>query len=345
MNNPLENIIRQEIFDSGPMDVGRFMALALAHPVHGYYMTRDPFGRGGDFTTAPEISQMFGEMIGVWVVGAWRERGAPRDIVLLECGPGRGTLMADLLRTGGMFPPFLEGVQVHLLEISPVLMVAQAKALAGFAPLWHETLESLPTDRPLFVVANEFLDALPFHQWEKTPQGWQERVVLWDDSRFVFGLKAAPNALITQIPDALLHAPVGAIFEVAPARVDFVREIEKRIKKQGGAALFIDYGSYKSGLCDTFQAVKAQSFTKVLEDVGQCDLTSHVDFGAIKRAVPTAHITTQEEFLRSCGIEERADSLMKKNAGHRAKNIQNDLDRLIDSAHMGELFKVLRIKG
>ncbi len=337
MNNPLEELIKTEISESGPMTIGRFMTLALAHPQYGYYMTRDPLGRAGDFVTAPEISQLFGEMIGVWCVQAWQERGAPDKIALVECGPGRGTLMADLLRTARMFPPFFKALEVHLLEISPVLKSLQHNALSRYAPTWHESLETLPEDCPLFVVANEFLDALPFNALQRTPEGWQARVITCGpEGRLVFSLCPAEDSVLAKVPSTLPPAQDGMIYEQAPAREAFVRVLAEKIERQGGAGLLCDYGPARSGYGDTFQAVKNHAYQPVLADAGQADLTSHVDFEALKKRVPQATLQTQGDFLRACGIEARAKRLEESDP-----SVQNGLVRLIGRDQMGDLFKVL----
>lgn len=345
MTSVLEDILVKHIDLHGPMDVGRFMNLALGHPQHGYYMKRDPLGRGGDFTTAPEISQMFGEMIGAWAADLWLKIGAPENFVLLECGPGRGTLVADMLRAVRRVPGFCGAGRVHLLETSPALRARQAESLKGHEPVWHDRLDTVPSDVPLIVIANEFLDALPFRQLQKAGGAWQERVICHEEARgFFFGLRPAGSALIHGLPQIVRDAPEGAVFEFSPVREALVFELAGRIKAQGGAALFIDYGHEASAPGDTFQAVHGHQYCDVFDHIGEADLTSHVDFGALVRAASREGIhifgpVAQGVFLRNLGIEARALNLVRQNK-EKAAAIEKDLHRLVSSAEMGEIFKV-----
>lgn len=317
MAKELEEYLRRYIATHGALDVGQFMSIALAHPEHGYYMTRDPFGAGGDFTTAPEISQMFGEMIGAWVIDIWAQMGKPERLTLVECGPGRGTLMNDILRVYKDVP-----LDVHLIEISPALKFIQQKTLKAH---WHDNIETVPTDAPVIVIGNEFLDALPFRQFVKTKDGWAERVITEDLS---FGLR--PIAFVKD-------APEGSIFEIAPHRIEFIKTVEDLMKRCGmGAALFIDYGHAQSGLGDTFQALHKHNTVDVLSHIGEADLTSHVDFSVFGHPV-----TTQGEFLRSLGIEARAQMLLKNANERQSADIASALHRLTSSDEMGTLFKVM----
>ena len=280
----LERELVAMIAAEGPLTVERYMALCLGHARHGYYMRQDPFGRGGDFTTAPEVSQMFGELIGVWCAVAWQAMGAP-PFRLVEPGPGRGTLMADLLRAARVVPGFLEAARVHLVETSPVLRRSQENALsgAGTAIHWHASIDEVP-DGPTLLVANEFFDALPIRQFVRTGTGWHERLVGTDTGKLAFGL--APDPL----PPALLPhwaraAAPGDIVEISPARNDAARSIGARLEAWGGAALIIDYGHERSAPGDTLQAVRAHAFQDVLDSPGESDLTSHVDFEALGAAL------------------------------------------------------------
>lgn len=333
MPSSIEKYLKDHIAAHGPMDVGQFMSIALSHPEFGYYMKRDPFGRGGDFTTAPEVSQMFGEMIGVWCADVWMQMGSPKKFTLLECGPGRGTLMADILRATNGVDGFRDAVDVHLLEISPVLKQKQIETLDDFEVTHHETLEDVP-NAPLIVVANEFLDALPFRQFAKLKSGWAERVVTED---FKFGLKPAINSFI---PKEFQSAKEGEIFESAPARVSFVKNVSELLRKNTGVALFIDYGHAKSGLGDTFQAIHKHKYAGVLEHIGDADLTSHVDFEALKQAadINVYGPVEQGAFLKDMGIEIRAQILASKT---EPTDVLNALKRLTDSSQMGSLFKVM----
>jgi NADH dehydrogenase [ubiquinone] 1 alpha subcomplex assembly factor 7 len=349
--NDLQKYLIDHIQAHGPIDVGQFMSMALGHPEFGYYMKKDPFGRGGDFTTAPEVSQMFGEMIGVWCADVWMQMGSPKKFSLLECGPGRGTLMADIMRATKGVDGFHKAAHVHLLEISPVLKAIQKQTLCharegghpdnkeGQTPAcagvtWHESLETVPDNQPIIIVANEFLDALPFRQFVKLKSGWAERVVTQD---FKFGLKPAANAFI---PKEFQNAKEGVIYESAPARIAFVKNISELLKKNTGAALMIDYGHEKSGLGDTFQAIYKHKYTDVLEHIGDADLTSHVDFEALKQAadVNVHGPVEQGAFLKDMGIEIRAEILASR---ADPAEILNALKRLSDSGQMGSLFKVM----
>ena len=333
-------LIRQE----GPIGIGRYMALALGHPRHGYYMTRDPLGAEGDFTTAPEISQMFGELIGLWVAHAWQAIGAPARFRLVELGPGRGTLMADMLRATRIVPGFHAALSVHLVETSPVLRARQAAALAAYGPVWHDTAaEAL--DGPVIVVANEFLDALPLDQFVMTQEGWRERLVgLGEDGDLAFGLSVAGESTLT------LAAPVGTVFEQPSIALDIVGQIAGHLASAGGAALLIDYGSAHSGFGDTLQAMKRHECVDPLAEPGEADLTVHVDFERMGRAALKAGAAlhgpaTQRDLLLALGLPQRAQALsLKANAEQRAA-ISDAFDRLIEpgEAGMGDLFKVLAL--
>lgn len=341
MAKELEEYLRVHIAQHGPLDIGQFMALALGHPQHGYYMKQDPFGADGDFTTAPEISQLFGEILGAWGADIWMQTGQPAAFTLLECGPGRGTLMADMLRATHQIPGFHEAVSIHLLETSPVLKEVQAERLADYEPHWHETLESVPGDAPLIVIGNEFLDALPVRQFVRTAEGWAERVVGQEDDSFVFGLKAAG-------PVELPEAPEGAVYEIAPARTAFVENLCKILEQNGGVALFIDYGHDRSASGDTVQALYKHEYVSPLEHIGDADLTAHVDFQAIGEAATHKGAEVfgpveQGVFLKNLGIEQRAQYLRQKADDSQAEELQSGLHRLTHSDQMGALFKVMGV--
>ena len=332
---PLETIIRDEIAKNGPMGIDRYMALCLGHPQYGYYMTRDPLGVAGDFTTAPEISQMFGELAGLWLAQNWHDMGSPKQFNLVELGPGRGTLMADILRAARAFPGFPDAVQVRLLETSPVLRKTQETTLANAAPLWIDSLAEL-ADLPLLLVANEFFDALPVKQYQKIGDVWLERVIQ-DDNGLTIGLSKTQT---TGFPIAL---PDGAIVERAGASIDMIKQISDIITRQGGAALIFDYGD-AAGSGDTLQAVKEHKPTDLLKTPGEADLTAHVQFGDLARALGDCegHLTTQGQFLSAMGIAERAESLARA-APDAAEAIKTALHRLTDKSEMGTLFKVMAI--
>ncbi|MDB5409662.1 MAG: synthase subunit beta [Rhodospirillales bacterium] len=340
--------LAQRIRMHGPLTVAEFMAEALGNPQHGYYMTRDPLGRGGDFITAPEISQVFGELIGLWAADLWDRIGRPEPLVLAELGPGRGTLMADALRAARLMPGFLAALQLHLVETSPTLRRAQGSALAAYDPHWHDSIATLP-EGPLLLVANEFLDALPIRQLVRTGLGWAERLVgLNTAGAFAFTLAAPHPAADVLVPPALRAAPVGGLFEFAPAALGIVDALSRRIARQGGAALFLDYGHTVRACGETLQAVRDHNPCPVLQDPGEVDLTTHVDFAAIAEAAVAADAAvwgpvTQGDFLRALGIESRLERLAADAAPEQAAEIVSAGRRLIDPGGMGTLFKVLAI--
>ncbi len=326
MTSLLEDIIKDKIRDNGPMTIGQFMELALGHPEHGYYMKQDPFGRSGDFVTAPEVSQLFGEMIGAWVADVWLQMGQPEKLIVLECGPGRGTLMADILRATKNVQGFHDAINVHLLEMSPTLKVKQAEVLSEYEPCWHEKLEDVPGGAPMVVIGNEFLDALPFQQFVRTKDGDEPRMIALNE-----------KGDLTFVPEK------GEVSESSAERERFAQDVSERLKVQGGAALFIDYGHMKSGLGDTFQAIKGHEYVDVLSNIGDADLTSHVDFQALTpcAGVEVCGPVMQGVFLKALGIEMRAAMLKSKSTSLQAEMVEKGLHRLVDSDQMGSLFKVI----
>ena len=337
--------LHRMIASEGPISVERYMSLCLGHPVHGYYATRDPFGAGGDFTTAPEISQMFGELIGLWTAEVWRLMGAPTPVRLVELGPGRGTLMSDLLRAARTVPGFSDAVNVHLVETSPVLRERQRQKLAGSVTsiAWHAAMSEVPPG-PAIVIANEFLDALPVRQFMRTERGWCERLVGLSDGRLAFGLAAEREA---RLPP---NGRVGDILEWPAAAIELTREIAARVADQGSAALLVDYGYAGPAFADTLQAVKRHAFADPLAEPGDADLTVHVDFTRIAAAARDCGAAVhgpvpQGDFLRALGIEARARALQARASERQAADIESALRRLTDGTPdaMGALFKVLAI--
>lgn len=330
----LAEVIAGRIAAAGPITLADFMAECLLHPTLGYYTTRDPFGIGGDFTTAPEISQMFGELLGLALAQTWLDQGAPEQIVLAELGPGRGTLMADALRATRGVPGFHAALRICLVEASPVLRARQAQALAGHAPLWFDTVQDLPPG-PLYLVANEFFDALPIRQFQREGAGWRERMVGLTGGRLGFGL--APVAAVPGLP----QMEPGAIVEVCPAAAGIVAEVSGRIAAHGGVAVIVDYGGWGSK-GDTFQALKSNAFADPFAEPGQADLTAHVDFAALAAASGLAHaFLTQGDYLTRLGIAARAARLAERLAGDRLQSHLAATRRLTEAAEMGTLFKVL----
>ncbi|KAB7739441.1 class I SAM-dependent methyltransferase [Parvibaculum sedimenti] len=340
--------IARMIEAAGPIPISHYMALALGHPEHGYYMTRDPLGARGDFTTAPEVSQMFGELVGLWIADAWIAQGRPSPFILAELGPGRGTLMADALRALRAVPGVLDAARVHFVETSPVLRAAQARLVPRAT--WHERFDQLPPD-PLFLVANEFFDALPIAQYVKTERGWCERHVALADGtteenpRFVPVL--APVATpATVLPPAMRNADLGSIGEISPASTGIAEAIARRIAGLGGAALIIDYGHPKSAAGDTLQALKAHQYVDVFDTPGEADITAHVDFEALADAAMRGGAkpygpVEQGAFLRALGIEARSHALKARATPAQAEAIDSALARLTAADQMGSLFKVL----
>lgn len=318
------------------MRLDRYMGLCLGHPQHGYYMSRDPLGETGDFITAPEISQVFGELIGVWAIAAWAAMGAPPAFNLVELGPGRGTLMADMLRTARKaMPDFAKAAAVHLVETSPILRLLQKQAV-GDTARWHETLGTLP-EGPMVLAANEFFDALPIRQFEKREGGWRERVIGVEGGRLVPGLIAA------EIGEA---GSDGDVIEFAPARSDMARAIGERLSRHPGAALIIDYGHLRTAPGDTLQAMRRHRFVAITEEPGHCDLTSHVDFEALGKALRQGGATvhpgvTQRHFLQAMGFEQRTQMLAARADAAARKVLLRQMTRLAAPDQMGNLFKVL----
>ncbi|WP_374433793.1 class I SAM-dependent methyltransferase [Tabrizicola sp.] len=336
---PLARLLAERIRETGPITVADYMAECLLHPVHGYYSTREPFGAAGDFTTAPEISQMFGELLGLALAQAWLDRGAPAPFTLAELGPGRGTLMADILRATRGVPGFHAAARLVLVEASPRLREVQAATLSGHAPNWADRIDELPNG-PLFLIANEFLDALPIRQFQHGPQGWQERLVGLRDEALTFGLSAP----LSQVPDtpAFRNAPEGALVEDnLPARIS-VAEVSARIARHGGVAYWIDYGGWRSK-GDTLQALRRHAPDDPLAHPGEADLTAHVDFEPLAALAPAFAYDEQGAVLARLGIDARAERLARSLSGAALESHRAAHHRLTHPSDMGSLFKVLAV--
>jgi NADH dehydrogenase [ubiquinone] 1 alpha subcomplex assembly factor 7 len=334
----LEGLLTARIRANGPVTVADYMAECLLHPQHGYYATRDPFGVAGDFTTAPEISQMFGELIGLCLAQSWLDQGTPPRILLAELGPGRGTLMADVLRATARVPGFHNAAAVHLVEASATLRQVQARNVPQAE--WHDSINDLP-EGPLYLIANEFFDALPIRQFVRDGDGWRERAVGLQDDRLAFGLTTASP--LRTLDHRLADTRDGDLVELCPALPPIMGEIGRRIASHGGAALIVDYGDWRS-LGDTLQAVADHAPTDPLVHPGAADLTAHVDFAAIAQAAaPALHtrLTPQGVFLERLGIVGRAGTLARNLAGPALESHLAAHRRLTHPAEMGNLFKVM----
>lgn len=346
---PLEHRIKALIRLTGPITVADYMAICLGDPEHGYYIARDPFGADGDFVTAPEVSQMFGELIGLWAVDTWDRLGRPAPFQLVELGPGRGTLMADALRAARLVPEFLAAARLHLVETSPRLRDRQAKTLAGgpLAPIWHDTVAGLPAG-PAIVLANEFFDALPIRQYVKTGGIWRERVVGLDtDENLAFGIGAGVLDASAVPPDAR-SAPDGAVLETGAIAGAVMTTLAERIVAEGGALLAIDYGYGRAAPGDSFQAVHRHTYADPLADPGDVDLTAHVNFEALARTAQASGATPhslmdQGRFLMRLGLAERAGALGATADEATRDRLTAEVTRLVHPDEMGTLFKVLAV--
>ncbi len=338
---PLKTKILDLIRADGPITVSQYMQIALYEPLHGYYTSREPVGaehaRGGDFVTSAEISQVFGELIGLFFVQAWEDRGQPKRFHFVEFGPGRGTMMADMLRATRLRPGFREAAVVTLIETSPSLRAVQKATLANESVQWAQHIGEIPADAPLFAVGNEFLDAFPIRQFVRSERGWHERMVAAQGDALIFALTpyVTPSHVV---PPALQDAPVGSFFETSQAAEYALRQIVRRVRDSNGVGLFLDYGHTHSAHGDTFQALKAHRFADTLAEPGLADLTAHVDFEAMgsvgrKEGASVSGPVTQGEFLTRLGAVERAARLGQAET--------EAVERLIGADAMGRLFKVM----
>ena len=341
--NALGEEIRAMIEAEGPIGVDRFVTLCLQHPRHGYYTTREAIGR--DFVTAPEVHQMFGELVGLWAAQVWLDLGSPAPLRLVELGPGRGTLMADALRATRVVPGFRDAVRVHLVETSPRLREAQADRLdgSGVPVAWHAALDDLPAGAGI-VLANEFFDALPVRHYVRGADGWHERVVGLDaDGALAFGASAEPVAM------AGPAGRPGDILEVGHAGLAAMTTLAGRIAREGGALLALDYGHAESGLGETLQAVRGHRYADVLAAPGEADLTAHVDFAALGRAAVAAGLQAygpiaQGTFLCRLGIFARAEALKRRATPEQAVAVDAALTRFTaPDSSMATLFKAMAL--
>lgn len=343
--NALAARIARLIEAQGPISVAQFMAMANA----AYYAAHDPFGVRGDFITSPEISQMFGELVGLWIVQCWQDQGKPSPARLVELGPGRGTLMADALRAAKLAPEFLKSVEVVLIENSPALRDKQRETLSSFkvSIRWQDVLDDTMADRPLFLIANEFFDALPVRQFVKTETGWNERMITIDASgALVFAVAPVPSAI--SAPSVRGTANPGAIHEVSLASAAITEHIGEIVARNGGAALLVDYGyGAEAGFGETLQAVGSHKYKSVLENPGDVDLSAHVDFISLAESARAGGADVygpvdQGDLLKRLGIATRIEKIVGKNPSE-AKALGAAMERLTSPAQMGTLFKALAI--
>lgn len=347
--NALGERIARIIAAQGPLTIAQFMTIAMHDRELGYYATRNPIGTEGDFITAPEISQMFGELVGLWLVQAWHDQGKPSHTRLIELGPGRGTLMGDALRSAKIVPSFLESIEVVLVESNPRLREIQAATLrdSHASVAWRENCDSTLFDRPCFLVANEFFDAMPIRQLVRTDKGWSERMVSIDAAAgLTFVL--SPISADLAVPADRVGAQTGTVYEFSDAASALAQDISYGIARRGGAALIVDYGYDAPGFGETLQAVMKHEATGLLDAPGEADISAGVDFAALARAAGTHAVAihgpiSQGQFLTDLGIFERADTLKRARASDRGPSVDFDLNRLVAADEMGELFKALAI--
>lgn len=343
MSDPtLPELIDMQIRTTGPMSIATYMGLCLTHPRQGYYKGADPLGATGDFVTAPEISQMFGELVGFFFVNVWQQMGSPKAFTLLELGPGRGTLMADMLRVACRAEGFRDALDLKLFETNPSLIAEQNARLEAYGPKWIDGFDKVG-EGPLLVVANEFYDALPIRQFVRGEQGWHERMVGLTDGKRAFGLSPTPIPN-SAMPESIATAGVNEVLEVGLASGEVTARLARTISTQGGVLLAIDYGYGMTQTGETLQGVRRHAYADVLEIPGETDLSAHVDFEAIgsvagKAGLAVQPLLTQGQFLTRMGINDRAKALSAANPGSAA-DIAGAKARLVSPEQMGELFKV-----
>jgi NADH dehydrogenase [ubiquinone] 1 alpha subcomplex assembly factor 7 len=348
VSEELAEKIARRIRAEGPLTLAAFMAMALHDPVGGYYARRDPIGADGDFTTAPEISQVFGELIGLWCAAPWQEMGRPDPVILAELGPGRGVLMRDFLRAAARLPEFRRALRLYLVEASPVLQAAQKKRLGQAQPVWVTRAEDLPIG-PMLLVANEFLDALPIRQFVRGTRHWSERMVSLDpEDRLVFVDGPESPAATLFVPETLRHSRLGTVAEICPAALALANALGARLARQPGAALFIDYGYFPSTLGPTLRAVQRHRPVSLLATPGAADLSAHVDFAAFAEAARAGGAQTygpvvQRQFLTALGAELRLSALSARATPSQRQALESGVRRLLDPREMGDLFKVVAL--
>jgi len=337
--------IARQIAAGGPLTVAQFMALALLDPREGYYRRAQAVGRSGDFVTAPEVSQVFGELLGIWCLEQWQRLGQPSAIKLIELGPGRGTLAADVVRALALRPALLQGLEVHLVEVNQTLRQQQRRALRNLRVAWHDSLDAVPPG-PFLLLANEFFDALPIRQFERAPDGWRERLVaLNGEGALCFTLSGPVPAAI--VPADRHDAPIGSVVELASGGEALATLLAERVRGGPGAALIVDYGYVEPPLKGTLQAVRGHAKVDPLSEPGASDLSSLVDFAALSLAARRAGAAvvrpaTQRAFLAAMGARERFAALRKAHPARAGEFVAAE-QRLMAPDQMGDLFKVLAI--
>ena len=346
----LKKVLHRRISALGPLTIAQFMTIALTDPQYGYYSNKEPFGVEGDFITSPEISQMFGELIGAWLANNWATNGFPNPARLVELGPGRGTLMFDAIRAARLQDNFISSVTLHLIEISKRLRKIQHKKLANCGPSinWHKYFSDVP-EGPVFAIANEFFDAMPIRQFENTDKGWCERLIhITKNGDLRFVLSRNESLVDHLLPQEVLDSSIGSVAEISPSSVSLAIEISTRIVKFGGTLLIIDYGYNKFEALETFQSLISHKNNFPLQFPGKADLTAHVNFAMLGRAATNVGAKVfgpipQGIFLENLGINQRADVLRAKAEKKVATQITKAQERLVSSKSMGSLFKVLCI--
>ena len=347
MTTPLKSRIVKHIKTSGSLPLAEYMHWCMADPKDGYYANQEAIGSKGDFITAPEISQMFGEMIGIWAVEAWETLGKPSPFNLVELGPGKGTLMSDLLRIGNAVPEFLDAAQVRMIETSEKLIEAQKATLSDYEMIaWHKSVKDIP-NQPTLIIANEFLDVLPVRQYIKTGNEWREHAINVDEKNDELVWTLGTGVLDKEsLPKNADKEPEGAVFEISTIREAFIANSSELLKENSGAALFIDYGHTKTDFGDTVQAMRAHGYADILKEPGMADLTAHVDFEALsvtaeKASMNVKPIITQGDFLLGKGLIERAGQLGREQSPEVQEQLTQQAERLALPDEMGNLFKVL----
>lgn len=348
MTERIAQTIARRIRAEGPLSIAAYMAMALHDPIDGYYASREPIGAAGDFTTAPEISQIFGELVGLWCAELWRRIGRPDPVMLVELGPGRGILLNDLLRAAGTVPEFRCALRLNLVESSPVLRAEQRNRLGVADPVWVTRIEDVP-DGAMLLVANEFLDSLPIRQFVKGAAHWSERMVALDlQGHLVFADAPESRAATALVPKSLRHHPPGTIAEICPAALALACALGARLKRQPGAALFIDYGYFPTAPGPTLRGVRRHCPVPALSAPGTADLSAHVDFAAFAEAARAGGAETygpvaQGRFLAALGAELRLAVLSARAPLAQQRMLEGGVKRLLDPGEMGDLFKVMAL--